>query len=227
MRLKLIIGCLCLASSLTTQITYSQDDKKSLFGNVFGSDVEVTHDDFEGTTTYTMTGNKVKIDGMVGSSIAKGVLGLMSRDLKVSIVTFRLQLERHITATDSSELAVILKVSVRDDAAFYPMEGESLIFLADGERLGLSTEGEYNAQRFMGRENNSVVFARYPVTQNQLEQILNAKEVKFRLMQGHYMSGNTETRDKQDSMEGEFSNKNFKAWQDFYDDYILKTPEVN
>ena len=207
-------------------LTISHAQKKKNKKNLFGVNVETTHDKFEGTTTYAMTGNKVKIKGAVGNSIAKGVLGIVGGNAQVSILTTRLQLENHITKDSVSELAVILKVSVRDDSAFYPMAGESLIFLVDGDRIGLSTEGEYNAERFVGRNLNSKVFARYPITLAQLEQILNAKKVEFRIMQQHFLEGNTETRDKKDtSMEGAFSKKNFKAWKGFYQDYIINTPE--
>lgn len=218
--LKLNLCAVCLLF-FTIQITGQQSKKKGL-ANLLGSGVEVSEDKFDGTTTYTMTGNKVKINGAVGSSVAKGALSLLGGNAQISVATFRLQLEKHVQADGKSELSVILKVSVQDDSPFYPMAGESLIFLVDGQRLGLSTEGEYNASRFNGPNSNSLVFARYPIAQNQLEQILKAEAVEFRILQQHFLEGNTETRDKSDSsMEGEFSKKNFKAWQDFYDDYIL------
>ncbi|MFL1013236.1 hypothetical protein [Flavisericum labens] len=218
--------CLITGMSLTIQSTYAQKEKKGING-LLGVKVTTTQDKFEGTTTHRMEGNKVKIKGATGSSIGKGALGLvLGGGVKMSIMTTRLQLENHIVNDSISQLAVILKVSVKDDAAFYPMAGESLIFLVDGKRIGLSTEGEYNAERFQGINNNSKVFARYPITQEQLETIINAKQVQFRMLQEHFMDGQAKTRDKKDSsFEGEFSKKNFKAWQDFYQNYVLNTPK--
>lgn len=204
--------------------TFAQE-KKGL-KNLLGVNVEKTEDKFEGTTTYTMTGNKVKIDGAVGSSVAKGALGLISGYGQLSILTTRLQLENHINKSKESQLAVILKISIQDDSRFYPMAGESLIFLVDDERIGLSTEGKYNSE-YNGYDSSSKVFARYPITKEQLEKIINAQKVEFRLIQSHFMDGAAETRDKAAegaTMEGEFSKKNFKAWKDFYENYILKTP---
>ncbi|MGB5943280.1 MAG: hypothetical protein WBG71_10390 [Leeuwenhoekiella sp.] len=227
MKNSIQLGILLLLCCPFIKPSYAQGNKNSPLSGLFSPGVDIVQDKFEGTTTYTMTGNKVKIDGAVGTSIGKGVMSLMNNDIKVWVITFRLQLENHLTANDSSELAVILKVSVREDAPFYPMSGESLIFLVDGERLALSTEGEFNAERFATRNRESKVFARYAISKDQLETILNADQVDFRIMQGHYLEGSTQTRDKTDtSFEGSFSKKNFKAWQDFYNDYILKTPDT-
>lgn len=215
-----------LVCSLTIPLVEAQKNKKkNKLKELLGVKVDTKKDKFEGTTTYIMRGNTVKIKGQVGSSIAKGVLGILGGSAKISIMTTRLQLENHITKTGKSELAVILKVSIKDDAQFRPMTGESLIFLVDDERIGLSTEGKYNAEHDF--QSNSKVFARYSITKEQLEQIINAEKVEFRLIQQGLLEGASKTRDKSESgtnMEGEFSKKNFKAWKDFYKNYVITTP---
>ena len=108
------------------------------------------------------------------------------------------------------------------------MSGESLIFLVDGKRMAFSTGGDFNSDA--GFDSNmsfdSKTNARYPVTKSDLEKIINAEEVEFRIMQESIYEGQTEIRDKEKGshFEGFFSKKNFKAWKDFYADYIVNKP---
>ncbi len=190
--------------------------------------VDVFEDKFEKSITYRMNGNKVKINGAVGNSIAKGVVGLMTKNPTISILTTRLQLENHITSDGTEELAVILKVSVDDDARFWVQEGESLIFLLDGQRFVLSTEGDYNSEAGFDSSGdfNSKTHARYPILLNDLERILTAEKVEFRIMQGSLIDDEGQARDKRaSSLEGVFSKKNIKAWKKFYEDYIINKPK--
>ncbi len=227
MKKSLLISCFILLCSFITHPLYAQKEKKSGGLKKFlGVHVEEFHDKFEGSTTYRMKGNKVKIKGAVGTGIAKGVLGIMTKNAQFSIMTTRLQLENHILKDSTQQLAVILKVSINDDARFWVMAGESLIFLVDGKRIGLSTGGDFNAQAgFDGSGSfDSKTNARYPITKEQLETILKAKTVDFRIMQEGLLQGEAAARDKKDShFEGTFSKKNFKAWQSFYQDYIINT----
>jgi len=212
--------CLTILSTISIQ---AQKEKKGIKG-LLGTNVEESHDKFEGTTTFRMTGNKVKINGAVAGGVLKGALGLISKNPKISIITTRLQLENHITADSVSNLAVIFKISLEDNGAFRIMQGESLIFLADGERIGLSTGGAFNSDNFE-IDGDSKTHARYPIAQAQIEKIINAEEVEFRIMQESYQLGEAEARDKGDtSFEGSFSKKNFKVWQDFYQNYVINRP---
>lgn len=214
--------------------TYGQEEQNKGIKGLFGNNVETEYDKFEGTTTHRMTGNKVKIDGGVRSSIVKGVIGLMNRDVKVSIITTRLQLENHILKDNSNVLSVILNISVEDDNQFSVGNGESLIFLVDGERIGLSTEGFFNNEDNRRVDSNlditksSKTNARYRITEQQLIKIIKSKEVLFRILQDDYSLGQAEARDKKETtFEGSFSQKNFKAWTDFYENYIIETTEVS
>ena len=135
--------------------------------------VEEVNDRFEGTTTFRMKGNKVKIVGAVGSSIMKGAVSLLSKssDLQLSVMTTRLQLEKHVKRDGFEELAIILKITIDDDARFRVMRGESLIFMVDGERLAFSTDGRFNSGASYNRSGtlDSKTNARYQVTKSDLE----------------------------------------------------------
>ncbi|MDD7887860.1 hypothetical protein [Flavivirga sp. 57AJ16] len=222
MKKSIIITCLTVLGTISI---HAQKTKKSgSLNSLFGVNVQESHDKFEGTTTYRMTGNKVKINGAVAGGVLKGALGLITKNPKFSIMTTRLQLENHITKDSVNHLAVIFKISLEDNGAFRVMEGESLIFLADGQRIGLSTDGAFNQDDFV-IDGDSKTHARYAITQSQIEQIINSEVVEFRIMQDGYQLGEAEARDKGDtSFEGSFSKKNFKAWQDFYENYIINTP---
>lgn len=223
MRISICTICLLLISLTTLQSQQVKREKNGLAG-LLGTNVEESHDKFEGTTTYRMTGNKVKINGAVAGGVLKGALGLITKNPKISIITTRLQLENHITADSISHLAVIFKISLEDNGTFGVMEGESLIFLADGQRIGLSTDGAFNQDDFE-LDGDSKTHARYPITQEQIEQIINAEIVEFRIMQEGFQLGEAQARDKGDtSFEGSFSKKNFKAWQSFYQNYVINTP---
>lgn len=226
---KSVLICLSFFLLILKDVN-AQKESKGLKG-LLGVKVETEYDKFEGTTTHRMTGNKVKIDGGVRSSIVKGVMGLMNKDLKISIVTTQLQLENHILKDSTSELSVILKISVEDDNQFWVGNDESLIFLADGERIGLSTDGSFNNEDNRRVDGNlditkaSKTNARYPVSKEQLEKIINSEEVLFRILQDEFSLGQAEARDKKSTtFEGSFNSKNFKAWKDFYEDYVFALP---
>ena len=226
MKKILLISCLFLLG-LALQL-HAQKKKKSRIKNLLGVHVEEFHDQFEGTTTYQMKGNKVKIKGAKTNSIVTGALTFFSkrRDVKIFILTTRLQLENHIIKDSISQLAVILKVSVEDGGSFQVMNGESLIFLADGERIALSTEGAFNTDDWNLDGSNTKTHARYPITKQQLEKIINAKVIDFRIMQDSFYEGKAQARDKKaTSFEGSFSKKNVKAWKDFYQNYIINISE--
>lgn len=224
---RLVVVSIIFLATFISPIEIEAQEKKGL-KRLLGVHVDEFNDKFEGSTTFRMKGNKVKINGAVGTGIAKGVLGVLSRDAKFSIMTVRLQLENHISKDESNELAVILKVSINDDARFWVMPGESLIFLVDGERIALSTEGDFNAKSSFdsGGDLDSKTNARYLITQSQLETMLKAVTVDFRIMQQGLLQGEAKARDKTNThFEGTFSKKNFKAWKDFYENYILTTPQ--
>lgn len=203
----------------------AQNSSKNGLKKLIGVRVEVIEDKFEGSTTYRMKGNKVKINGAKANTAITGALSLISKNsyLDIPIITTRLQLENHINKDNKSQLAVILKVSMEDNGTFRVMSGESLIFLVDGERMGLSTDGAFNTDDWAVDGSNTVNHARYPITQIQLEKIIKAKTIDFRIMQDSFYMGKAEARDKKGSnFEGSFNKKNFKAWKDFYQEYIIK-----
>jgi len=161
--------------------------------------VETFEDAFEGTTTHTMTGNRVKIDGAGTKTAVKGVLSMLSGGFQLSITRLDMNLERHEEQGQEPELSVIVSVEIKDDSPFYIDQGESLIFLADGQRIGLSTSGEFNTQR--GYEEYSTN-ARYAITPEQITQITQADTVMFRLINGGFLDRAETARDKKKQCDG-------------------------
>ena len=215
---RILLASCIIFLCISIQSLHAQKKKKSLA-------IEEYHDKFEGTRTYTMKGNKVKINNAVKKSIGKGALSaLMSGRLQISASATLMNLENHFTKNNKSELSVILVVNIHDDDNFYIGKGESLILLADGERINLSTNGEFNSN-YSGYTNLSKTHARYPITRKIIEKIINAKEVEFRILQGSYKSRNQKERDKKEtSFEGSFSSKNLNLWKRFYQEYIINKP---
>ena len=187
-----------------------------------GIKIDESTDAFEGATTVLMDGNKVKVEGLTESALAKGVLSLMSGDVQVSVIKTELNLEKYHREGAAPEYAIIVSVDVRDDANFNIGTGESLVLLVDGERMGFSTSGEFNKE-YRDYYGNSATNARYSVTAADLETIIAAEEVRFRIVQGGYMDRAEQTRDKQAStFEGRFSDRNFAAWRYFFGEYLAK-----
>lgn len=187
-----------------------------------GIKIKQTEDSFEGSKTVLMDGNKVKIDGVAQSAVLKGALSVLRGGLQISRIKTELNLEHFIKANGTKETSVIVSIEIKDDASFYIDDEESLILLVDGQRIGLSTNGEFNASRSANR--NSETNARYIITKEQLKSIVQAKTINFRIVNGGFMEGSEETRDKEGSyFEGSFSEKNLEAWQYFYETYVVKT----
>ncbi|WP_417591412.1 hypothetical protein [Owenweeksia hongkongensis] len=203
-----LIPFLCLILSFSS--SYAQPS---------GIKIKQTEDTFEGTKTVLMDGNKVKVEGLAESAVIKGALSVLKGGLQISQIKTELNLEQFTKSNGSKELSVIVSIEIKDDASFYIDNGESLILLVDGKRMGLTTEGEFNVSRSARR--NSVTNARYDLTEAQLKSILEAKSVQFRIMNGGFMEKKEETRDKEGRyFEGGFTEKNKEAWKYFYDTYV-------
>ena len=204
----ILIASLCLFFSF-----------KQAYAQPSGIKIKQTEDTFEGTKTVLMDGNKVKIEGLAESALIKGALSVLGGGLQISQIKTELNLEQFTKSSGSKELSVIVSIEIKDDASFYIDNGESLILLVDGKRIGLSTEGEFNVSRSASR--NSVTNARYSLTISQLKSILEASSVQFRIMNGGFMEKKEETRDKEGSyFEGTFTEKNKEAWEYFYNTYV-------
>lgn len=230
--LKVSFCFLVILFTLIHSLNAQKSEKKGLKG-LLGSNVETTYDKFENSTTYRMTGNKVKIKGGVASSIIKGVVSLLSKSssAQFSIITTKLQLESYVVDGKSNELFVILKIKIEDDRRFNVMRDESLIFLVDGKRIALSTEGSFNNDEKVSLvggdlQHDYKTNVRYAISKTNLEKIINSEIVEFRIMQSSIMQEKEKTRDKTGThFEGTFSKKNFKNWKDFYQKYIISTPK--
>ncbi|MEQ9263563.1 MAG: hypothetical protein RLP14_10415 [Owenweeksia sp.] len=179
--------------------------------------VNKTQDKFEGTETVTMEGNKVTIDGAAESAVAKGLLGLLSGNVQISRIRTEMNLEKH-TTPQAQELSVIVTIEIKDDAGFYIDNGESLIFLADSERVALSTQGEFGTERGYKEHKTN---ARYAITKEQLQTLIHAENISFRILNGGFMERNEEVRDKDGQyFEGELSEKNVARWREFARTYL-------
>lgn len=185
--------------------------------------VKQTQDQFEGTRTVQMDGNVVKIDGAAENTAIKTGLSILNGGFALSTMATELNLEQHIQPDSADQLSVIASISIREDGQFFIDDGESLVFLVDGNRIGLSTQGEFGAQRGASRTRSSSSNARYAITKEQIKAIIDGNEVKFRIVNGGYMERTEEVRDKKDNfIEGSFTEKNKQAWRDFYSNHIQK-----
>ena len=174
-------------------------------------------DQFEGTKTVLMEGNAVKIDGAVANTALKTTASVLSGGFSVPTLSVHLNLEKHSKPDTADQYAIIATVKIKDDAQFYIDNGESLVFLVDGQRIGLTTSGEFNEQRSPNRGRRSSSNARYPVTPAQVQAILNGEQIRFRLINGGFMERSEEIRDKKNNViEGQFTEKNKIAWRDFF-----------
>lgn len=200
---------------LNTQLYGQEKKKNNLFKQLFGVTVNEAHDKFEGTTTYQMNGNRVFSELSGGNAL----VNLIFSSDHPTFNTF-LNLEKYVKKDDTYELAILLKVEAENELWVRVMEGESLIFLLDDERIELETSGSFNMDYDM-MKNTSVANARYPITIEQLEQINNTENIEFRIVLDSSESGTAEDRDKNDlHLDGKFNKKNKKVWIEFYDDYM-------
>ena len=71
---KLLLVYILFGFTIGQSFLFGQKKEKNGIKKLLGVQVEEVNDKFEGTTTYRMKGNKVKIEGAVGSSIMKGAV---------------------------------------------------------------------------------------------------------------------------------------------------------
>ena len=190
--------------------------KQSIFKKLFGVSVNETSDKFEGTTTYQMSGNRV-------FSVLSGANAVVNLIFDAKSTTFKtfLNLEKYVLKNGDYELAILFSVEAHNDLFVRVMEGESLIFLFDDDRLELSTSGSFNMDYDMV-DRTSVANARYPITKEQFEKINNSGKVEFRIILDSFQSGVAEERDKNDQhLDGKFNKKNYKVWKEFYENYVI------
>lgn len=154
--------------------------------------VETIHDDFDGYTINRTQGNEIKGKGSTAFEIATGVgsaveLNAQRFQLKGGIVSYSLIVK--FTGTDW----------------LFIKNGEALILLIDGERIGFQGEGSLN-HRNVGRgwiEEQ----AWFDISLDDLLKIANAKEVRLKIIGSQYY------------IERTFVEFNFKNFKDFITKY--------
>jgi len=120
----------------------------------------------DGTTTYRLEGNVVT-------------------DSIMHDYYLRLEFNAQKTVTRDSVAAYSVMVGFLSSDWLAIKEGESLVLLVDGQRVGLTGEG---SSHFRQAATNGAVseLAYYPVTHDQLVKIGGAREVRFKILGEDY-----------------------------------------
>lgn len=213
---------MCLAILGTISVNAQKEKKKmNILKELFGVSVNETSDKFEGTTTYRMSGNKVHSELSGANAMGNLIFGTDAATFKTY-----LNLEKHVLRDGGFELSILFNVEAKNEQFAEVMEGESLIFLLDGERLNLTTQGSFNSDfDFDVNGVSSETNARYKISKSQLESINTSDKVEFRIILDSYKSGAAEERDKHEQyLDGRFTKKNKKVWNEFYENYIINRP---
>jgi len=128
----------------------------------------------------------------------------------------------------SYQLSILFRVDAQNEQFAKVMEGESLVFLLDDGRLELSTKGSFNSDFDINMTGvSSETNARYTISKNQLKRIITSNNQEFRIILDSYRSGAAEERDKNDQhLDGSFTKKNKKVWNEFYSDYVINHIET-
>ena len=145
------------------------------------SKIVETRDDFNSLTKYELTINQLGGEGLFEAT-----------------VFFNAILSRHDSGTDIFYIAI----RYRHDSWLFIEDGESLILLVDGERIGLSGAGSSGNRNVITadilRER-----ALYRVEPAQLRKIASAKDIRVRVEGSQYY------------VERYFTEKNFENLQSF------------
>lgn len=149
--------------------------------------VKTTYDEFQKTTTNQMVGNILPGHGPGLPVLALNVHRCQSKEG----VTYRLALYYVY------------------DRWLFIRSGESLVFLIDGQRIGLTGPGSLNQRSFHGLGQLSEL-ALYPISLENLKRIANGKEVKVRII------GQSTFLDKK------ISEKNLQNFRKFVSEYCRK-----
>jgi len=199
---------------------HSQKNKSNIFKELFGVSVSEHKDKFEGTTTYKMYGNKVHLDNAGVSALSDIAFKSAGMDLDLKSYKLFMNLENHITKNEKSQLSIVFRIVAYDELFVDIKEGESLKLILGNNNLDLSTNGSFNSDMDIENE-SSITNARYNISKETLEKIINSEEVSFRLILHSYSSGESDDRDNDKlNLDGTFRKKNFKAWKEFYHDYV-------
>jgi len=160
--------------------------------------IYVTHDEFEGTTKYSTICTLKTPTGY-------GMLEVMASQTPTTII---IGLDKVITADKDTLLSISAHFS--SSRWLFIEDGESLIFLVDGEPLKLSGTGSIqnrDVSSFMG----SVAVSEqsiYPVTPDIIKKIAFASEVKAKI------------KGKNEFITGEFSEQCFENFKKFVNEVI-------
>lgn len=211
--IQFITTVLLLVSIL--EISAQKKSMQSASRVLFGVGVIETSDKFEGTTTYQMTGNRI------GTELS-GVNAIGNLILNIDATTYDtfLNLEKHIRKDGGFELSIVFEVTAKNDVTVDVKKGKSLIFLLESGRIELNTEGAFNKD-FDFSDSSSKASARYPLTEEQLNEINQSDVVEFRIVLDSHQSGEAEERDNhQLHLDGKFSKKNKRVWAEFVDEFL-------
>ena len=218
-----IVFTILLSLIFIPEVSAQKKKKRNILKEIFGVSVNETSDKFEGTTTYQMDGNRVFCDLSSTNALGNIIFGTDAPTFK----TF-LNLEKHILKDGSYQLSILFRVDAQNEQFAKVMEGESLVFLLDDGRLELSTKGSFNSDFDINMTGvSSETNARYTISKNQLKRIITSNNQEFRIILDSYRSGAAEERDKNDQhLDGSFTKKNKKVWNEFYSDYVINHIET-
>lgn len=150
--------------------------------------VKTMHDEFDGYTLHRMQANTLSGGGLLGGNIAINPQKFISKDGKI---------------------IYSLVVEYAGEGWLFIQEGESLILLVDGQRIGLKGDG---SSRHRNTVYGGVVSeqALYDINREDLIKISNANEVKVKIIGSQYFA------------ERHFSQVNFENFKKFVAQYVTK-----
>ena len=149
--------------------------------------VEIIHDEFDDYTIYKMQGNLLSGGNFTGSVIALNIQKFINKENEISY-----------------QLVVIY---VHSNWLFIK-KNESLILLIDGERIGFSGEGSSTHREVLSTLVREIAY--YEITKENLIKLINAKEIKVKIIGDQYY------------VERYFSEDNFNNFKNFFNQYILE-----
>ena len=178
--------------------------------------IQTIKDDFDNTITYRMEGNlleRVKGRGGVFFNLQKLEKDMPElkklKDYDKSIQNLFKKKLKDIGYIIQEGKVIKYSLIVVYDASnwIFIEDGESLILLVDGKRMGFEGDGSWN-HRDIGGILGINERAWYDINLEQLRAIINAKEVRVKVVGSQYY------------VERIFSENNFKNFRDFYNQYV-------